>query len=227
MFCESCRQPLNTAVAAGEPPPREVTVHLASCDACSAAFAAEKALFAAIDGSLYAAANADVPASLVPGVREAVLQKEFPTRHIQWRAILVFGSALLIVGSLSLWHSRSISRTEKVLAVASHTRPEASREAQIKSPTGVARGVAPSAPNKNPVTPPMATRSGLAVMVIVSPQEEDALKKYAVLVNANFGKNLASEVTRWDVRADLDPLEIAEIDLSQLLIQPLERGEVD
>jgi anti-sigma factor RsiW len=227
MFCESYRQALSTAVAAGEPLPREVARHLAGCNACSAAFVAEKALFAAIDGSLYAAANADLPASLVPGVRDAVLQKDFPARHIQWRAILVFGSALLIVGSLSFWHSRPISRTGKALAVASRARPEASYEEQIKSPAGVSRGVAPSAPNKSPVTPPIAARSGLAMIVIVSPQEENALKKYAVLVNANIGKNLASDVTRWDVRADLDPLEIAEIDLSQLAIQPLEHGEVD
>jgi hypothetical protein len=34
-------------------------------------------------------------------------------------------------------------------------------------------------------------------------------------------------VATWKVGSDLDPMEIAEIDLSQLAIQPLESGEAD
>jgi hypothetical protein len=226
MFCESYRQPLIDSLSAGEPLSPEIAKHLASCGPCTSTLAEERILLASIDRALHAAVNAEIPGSLVPGVREAILQKEFPARDIHWRAILAFGSAFFIVGTLLLWHSRPISRTEKLPAVAFLAAPPG-QEKQIELPARVSRGVAPSAPNKIPVTPPIATRSGLAVTVIVSPQEEDGLKKYAVLVNANIGKNLASDVTRWDVRTDLDPLEIAEIDMNQLAIQPLERGEAD
>jgi len=221
MFCESRRQPLIDSLAAGEPLPPELAEHLASCSACTAAFAEERTLFASIDRLMYAAVNVEIPVSLVPGVREAILQKEFPVGHIQWRAILAFGCAIVIVGTLLLWHSRPISRTENLPAVASLAAPPAQEK-----PSEL-RGVAPSAPNKNPVTRPITTRSGLAATVIVLPQEEDGLKKYAVVVNANIGKNLAYNATRWEIQADLNPLEIAEIDISQLAIQPLERGEAD
>jgi hypothetical protein len=174
---------------------------------------------------MYAAVNAEIPVSLVPGVREAILEKEFPVRHIQWRAIFAFASAFVIVGTLLLWHSRPIS-TEKLPAVASLAAPPA-QEKQIELPARVSRGVAPSAPNKNPVTRPIPTQSGLAATVIVLPQEEDGLKKYAVLVNANIGKNLANNATRWEIQADPNLLEIAEIDIIQLAIQPLESGEAD
>lgn len=221
MFCESHRQPLIDSLAAGEPLPAELAEHLASCSACTAAFAEERTLFASIDRLMYAAVNAEIPVSLVPGIREAILQKEFPVRHIQWRAIFAFGSAFVIVGTLLLWHSRPISRNEKMPAVASLAAPPA-QEKQIELPARVPRGV-----NKNPVTRPIPARSVLAATVIVLPQEEDGLKKYAVLVNANIGKNLANNATRWEIQADPNPLGIAEIDISQLAIQPLESGEAD
>jgi hypothetical protein len=226
MFCESHRQPLIDSLAAGKPLPPELAEHLASCSACTAVFAEERTLFASIDRLMYAAVNAEIPVSIVPGVREAILQKEFPVRHIQWRAIFAFGSAFVIVGTLLLWHSRPISRTERLPVVASLAAPPA-QEKQIELPARVSRGVAPSAPNKNPVTRPIPTRSGLAATVIVLPQEEDGLKKYAVLVNANIGKNLANNATRWEIQADPNPLDIAEINISRLAIQPLESGEAD
>ena len=197
-----------------------------SCGACTSAFAEEKALFAAIDRSLHVAVNGEIPTSLVPGVREAILQKEFPTRGMQWRAILTFASACFVAGTVLFWHSRAVTRKEKPPVVASVAAPRG-QEKQIELPAMVSPGIVRSVPHETGTAHANVTRPGGEAMVIVSPQEEDGLKKYAVLVNSRIGKNVASDVTRSYVRADFGRLEIAQMGLSELAIQPLEGGEAE
>jgi hypothetical protein len=227
MFCESYRQPLSEAACFGEELPRDLAAHLVACDECASAFAAEQALFSSVDRSLHAAANADVPVSVVSGVREALSQKETPAWHLQWRAIFAFGSACLIAATVSYWHSRSASQDEKTPAVASVVASTESQEVQAELLAGVApttvRRTSRRTSQRN--LRPRETATRIGPEVIVSPEEEAALKNYAVIVNARTMKNLARDATTLEVRADITPLEIAEINLRQLAIQPLEGVE--
>jgi hypothetical protein len=226
MFCESYRQPLSEAACFGEELPRELAAHLVACNECASAFAAEQALFSSVDRSLHAAANADVPASVVSGVREALSQKETPVWHFQWRAILAFGSACLIAATLSYRHSRSASQEEKTPAVASAVASTESQQVKTELLAGVTpTTVRTSRRRSQRNLRPRETATRIGPEVIVAPEEQAALKKYAVIVNARTRKNSDGHATTLEVRADIKPLEIAEINLHQLAIQPLEGVE--
>jgi anti-sigma factor RsiW len=54
--------------------------HLAGCVACRTAFAQEQSLFSSMDESLRAAANAEVPASLLARVRGHLADGPLPRR---------------------------------------------------------------------------------------------------------------------------------------------------
>jgi len=72
MFCETYNKSLKDAAASGEPLSPALRQHLASCAVCRMAFAEEQTLFAAIDSGLHAAANSEVPSTLVSRVRVAL-----------------------------------------------------------------------------------------------------------------------------------------------------------
>jgi hypothetical protein len=88
------------AAAAGQPMTSVLATHLAVCGGCSSAFAEEQALFATIDRSLRAAANAVVPDLVLPRIQAAISQSEAKGRGLQWRMVLV--PATLCVCALSL-----------------------------------------------------------------------------------------------------------------------------
>src|SRR5437660_481896 len=71
MFCSTYKKSLTDAAVSGEVSPAQ-REHLASCEPCRIAFAEEQSLFAAIDSGLRAAANFEVPATLIPRVRVAI-----------------------------------------------------------------------------------------------------------------------------------------------------------
>jgi hypothetical protein len=72
MFCNAYNKSLIDAAAAGGELTPALREHLASCEFCRNAFAQEQSLFAAIDSSLWTAANAEVPATLIPRVHVAL-----------------------------------------------------------------------------------------------------------------------------------------------------------
>lgn len=90
MPCESYKQALTDTVAAGQVPARELATHLRSCSACRAAFAAEQELFAALESGVQAISNAEIPSSLLAGVR--VRLAEQPVQQSYW--LLLAGAAI-------------------------------------------------------------------------------------------------------------------------------------
>jgi hypothetical protein len=100
MPCEHYKNALTEAAATAVEPRGELRAHLAACAACRASLAEEQSLFSSIDTGLRAAVIAEIPASLLPGVR-ARLQEETPSRN---RGILAWApavaSAALVLGFL-------------------------------------------------------------------------------------------------------------------------------
>ena len=88
MLCEHKKSALTEAAAAGHIP-ASLQTQLASCQSCRAAFAEEQALFAAVDSGLRAAANAEIPTSLVPRLRDAVYAHPVspPSRLFAWSSL--------------------------------------------------------------------------------------------------------------------------------------------
>jgi predicted anti-sigma-YlaC factor YlaD len=128
MLCEHYKDALIEAAAGGATPSGELRAHLAECVPCRAAFAQEQSLFAGIDSSLHAAANAEVPPSLLPRVRARLDESTVP--NSRWVRSLVLASA-----------SVAFALAVFLLAHTQHTAPE---EVAKLGPGAVPTPAAPS-----------------------------------------------------------------------------------
>jgi hypothetical protein len=227
MFCEAYREPLKNAAAAGSAIHGDARSHLVACEACAAAFAEEQALFAAMDSGLSKLVNADAPPSLLPRVREAIANERiFPRRTLlswAWLPAAAVAATLLAVFLPRVFHS---------------SHPEDVRVAAVQPPspaTGTAENPGPpqsdDPENTIPVrriTPIITMARSVAVPeVIVSPQEEAALTSYAAMLRkrADLAQALLDSSARKSTI--IEPLVIAEIDSTDLRIEPLVKDSDD
>ncbi len=227
MFCESYRKVLMEAAGSGEALPRELEEHVAGCEHCHAAFADEQALFRSIDGALQAAANAEIPGSLLPRVRMHVASDS--TKANRRVPVLAFVTGGLVIGAImlsssSLRHS-AVSRSTGKEPAAPSLQSAVSRE-----PTGLSIQPPPRperlvSRRERIVVDRVARRS--EPEVLVSSEEAAGLRRYADLLRAKslVTSNRAAAIS--DAPFEIKPLEIAELNLRQLTIQPLEGSESD
>jgi hypothetical protein len=226
MFCESYRKALSEAAATGGPLPRALETHLAECGGCASDFAAEQRLFASIDSAMSAAVNVEVPASLLPRVREQVAS--VPERAAWLGFVPVFATALALVCAfaVSVAHRR-------------HPVPDASSSGSVTVAPAVSSAAEHAASSSLVVAGPPALqpapRKGTAVVrqasvhsdleVLVSSDEQLGFERYAARLRARAPEFSARAVVISDAAFKILPLEIAEISVGQLAIEPLESGE--
>ena len=224
MFCESYRQPLSDAICGGEALPRELAAHLGACNDCAAAFASERALFAAIDRSLHAAANSEAPPSLVPRVRAQL--ESTPTR-ILWRlptiAFATGGLVLVVIGwaSFSAWRAGIDSSRAKAVVV------KPTKESVVQTePAGAlvpsSTRYAAAARGEHTVIRRFQVRSDPEVLV--SAEETGEFERYVALRRARPLERSVLTSGRTDLAAEIKPLDIAELEFGRLAIEPIEDG---
>ena len=230
MFCESYREPLIDSLAAGQPLGDELAKHLTGCDVCSAAFAKEQALYAAIEYSLGVAANALVPPSLVPRVQAQIAAGPAET---SWRTpVLAFATLVLVAGAAALspvfhWHStRTLLNRENQQAAAPRVQFEDRHDA-IKSPVRpvpLVERYSPTSRLGSVVFGHAKVRAGADVLI--SPDEQAGLERYAADLRGRAVENAAraASITN-DTAFKIEPLQIAAMDQRQLTIEPLESDE--
>jgi len=215
------------AAGFGKALPRKLEEHLAGCECCHAAFADEQALFRSIDGALQAAANAEIPRSLLPRVRMQVASDS--TKAYRRIPVLAFVTGGLVIGAImlsssSLRHSAVSRSTGKELAAPSL------QSAVSRQPTGLSIQ-APPRPERlvsgreRIVVDRVARRS--EPEVLVSSEEAAGLRRYANLLRAKSLETSNHAAAISDAPFEIKPLEIAELNLRQLAIQPLEGSESD
>lgn len=221
MLCESCRQALSEAAASGEALPREVRLHLAGCNACTAVFAEERELFAAIDSAMGITVNVELPASLLPRVRAQIAAS--PEKTVWRLPVLAFLTALLVgVAVLSplLRRSQVVGRSgNKDLAVA------AAESADRSETTAAADAPEIGALPKPEKTMIRRLPVRLQPEVLVSPEEPAGLERYAALLRVRAQQPSQLATGKKDSEVAIQPLEIAQLALPQLTIEPLESGE--
>ena len=232
MFCESYRKVLMEAAGSGEALPRELEEHVAGCEHCHAAFADEQALFRSIDGALQAAANAEIPGSLLPRVRMQVASDS--TKANRRVPVLAFVTGGLVIGAIvlsssSLRHS-AVSRSTGKEPAARSIQSAVSRE-----PTGLS--IQTSLIQVSPSSERLVSRRERLVVdrvaqcsepeVLVSSEEAAGLRRYADLLRAKSYETSNHTAAISDAPFEIKPLEIAELGLRQLTIQPLEGSESD
>lgn len=231
MFCESYRKVLMEAAGSGEALPRELEEHLGGCEHCHAAFAGEQALFRSIDSALQTAANAEIPASLLPRVRMQVASDS--TKANRRVPVLAYVTGGLVIGAIvlssSVRHS-AVSRSTAKDAAAPFSQSAVSREPNGLSVKTLSIQVSHTperfvARRERFVVDRVARRA--EPEVIVSSEEEAGLQRYADLLRAKSLETSNRAAAIGDAPFEIKPLEIAELVLRQLTVEPLEGSESD
>jgi anti-sigma factor RsiW len=210
MSCENYRETLTEAAATNAGLSSELHSHLDGCASCRAAFAEERQLFAAVDAGLRAHANADVPASLLPGVRAKLNERSIPRRSWIPAFAAITAAAALVIG---IFFVRGVGRGDS--------------EQNLRT-TAVARSVVPpetktvpaAVPHVETSAPP--TKGKLRRPLRIAPVA--SVEEVAVLIPAGQKKAidaLLTSVQHGEVMADVLRAEKPEIPLAELEVSPL------
>jgi hypothetical protein len=220
MSCENYREALTEAAATNAALSSELHSHLDGCASCRAAFAEERQLFAAVDTGLRAHANAEVPASLLPGVRTKLNELSVPRRS--WiPAFAAIAAALALV--IGIVFVRGVGRLvpEQVPQMAAAARSVAPSE--TKTVPATVPHVETSAPPSNgkPTRPvriaPVAPVEEVAVLIPAG--QKQAID--ALLASVQQGKVEANVLLAEKPKGTLEELQVSPLEISPIDMKPL------
>ncbi len=235
MPCENYKDALTEAAASGADPANALRsnakmaalrAHFESCASCRTAFAEEQALFTSIDAGLHASANAGVPASLLPRVRAALDEVPTPTRSWTPNCLALGTVAALVLVIFGAYSVRRRNSSENPVPTAANTTSTKAVLPTALDPISSSNSMAnrSSAPhvrtalNKNPAFPEtLASRNSLP-QVLVPPDQEILLVRYAEEWSRRKRAPLVAESAD---NATLPPLEVAPIQIDQLDVKLL------
>jgi hypothetical protein len=220
MPCEHYQNALIEAAASGVEPQGELRAHLANCATCRTAFSLEQSLFSSMDEGLRAAANPEVPASLLPRVRARLADEPAPIRSWRFRFV-VAGAVAIVVAFLvarTAWHTsveQPSPNTSSDSTTSSMVRP--GRQAQNPDAATALAGNSVAHPQDAATRAsghPVSRPTGDSIPeVLVSPDQEVLLASYAEEWNRR--KRLPLVATNLDA-TNLPLLQIAPIQIAQL-----------
>jgi hypothetical protein len=225
MPCEHYKDALIETAASGSAPSGELRAHLVECDSCRAAFDEEQSLFAAMDSSLHAAANNEVPPSLLPRVRAGL--DEVAVANPRWSSswFALTGAAMAaVVLFFAIGTRQNNLRTPPINSGAN--RPPVS---SIVPSTGSALSAGPSEKAgsvsqrkvfaaKNSALPTELAGQGSTPEILV-PRDQDLL--VAGYVQQWSSRKHSPLVARDVDESSVAPLEVAPIQITELGVKLL------
>ena len=220
MSCEDYREALTEAAATNAALSSEVHSHLDGCASCRAAFAEERQLFAAVDTGLRAHANADVPASLLPGVRTKLNELSVPRRSWIPAYAAAAAAAALVVGIVFV---RGVGRgdTEQDLRTTAAARSVVPPETKTV-PAAVPHVETSAPPTKGKLRRPL----GIApvtpveeVAVLIPAGQKQAID--ALLASVQRGNVEASVLLAEKPEGTLEELQVSPLEISPIEVRPL------
>ena len=228
MPCEQYKGALIEAAANDVARSGELREHLAACISCRAAFAEEQSLLAAIDAGLHAAANAEVPTSLLPRVSARL--DEAAARRFRWRQPLAFASAGLALAIPLFLMSRTrhaapqeVAQQGAVFVPAPTTHlAKASSERVPSDGTRIAAiRVSHSHALRNSTNHHSAASSNPEVLV--PPDEREAFARF---LSRNYALAEQASVTAAPApRPPQESVQILPVEIASLTVTPLNQDE--
>jgi len=222
MFCAAYERKLKDAAAAAELLSGELRQHLRICDACASEWQREQALFAALDVRLGQMVNVDMPGSLLPGVRQGVLELEPQTNW--WKPALGLAAAAVIA---------VVAVRSTLLRSGPEVLPEPNRGVALSAPavagdTGIGSGPV----QKIPARPAVRLQAKDKVVndqpsqdVLTSPAEIAGLHQYLQRLRTRTGEPAVLEEAKNGEPFAIRDVEFGEIDLGVVTIAPLDGGK--
>jgi hypothetical protein len=226
MPCRHYKNALIEGPASGAQPQGELRAHLDACASCRAAFEQEQSLFAAIDAGLHVAANAQVPASLLPRVRARVDGESSP-RRVWVSNWLVLASATVMVvaffAARGIWRP-NIQKNSAINAVrtnspsSARTAPQIAVSPFVPPPKRGSVSLSGIANGSNSILSERPAVRKAAPEVLVPGDQEVLLVRYAQQWRRRKLAPLVTEES--DAKAWL-PLQVAPIQIAQLDVKLL------
>jgi hypothetical protein len=227
MVCDKYKEAMIEIAASGAALPVAVQEHVDACAHCGAMLAVQQALFTSIDAGLHCRANIRVPSNFEHRVR-AALQIQVTRGPRSYSSILAFGlmaATAALALAIFLTHNASnsgrgippSSRAQTELSV-SHPRAASGDSKKLEAPSREALHSRSSALNVADRRNVQALGNN-GVEVLVPPGQEELLVKYmegvaARKTRATFSASLQHE-------ADMKPMEVRSIEISELVVKPL------
>lgn len=222
MFCESYRETLRTAALSGEQLSAEVRAHLTACASCRESFSQQKALFERIGAEVEARVNAEMPASLLPRVRQEIAASS-PART--WHVpVLVYAASGLAIAAIALSFAVRTQVSPVKPEPSARVVPLASPDESIVSQSAGGSLEIRVATNKRNGKP-MSVGMHTGPEVLVSAEERLGFQKYVASLRNQGGE--IPGVIKVNVVTEIEPLQIASVEVKQLSIQPLEGGDAN
>jgi hypothetical protein len=229
MSCKTYRDALIEAAGSGTEPEAELRAHLGSCADCRATFEQERLLFSAIDAGLQRVANAEVPASLLPGVRAGL--DGVPAGRNVWniRWVTLAAAAVIVAGVFVVrpaWHKDVVRSPVEVgrTAPAPQVTPPATENQKVA--TQVASN--PDSPGSqarmhSARTLPVkaSARRNSTPEVLVPKDQEVLLAEYAEEWRRRKGTVVLAKTFDPTV---FSPLQVAPIQIDELGVKLLAEG---
>jgi hypothetical protein len=216
MFCESYRQPLKDAAASAEALPRSLELHVAGCQDCAESLAAEQAVLVAIQRSLHAAMNAEIPASLITRVRVAIPSDTPAAKPAQWiRALVPLMATVVVASFLMIPRFRSQRTAEPV--------PQRTASNPLPPADGVT-GVPHSLRNRAPGVHPIFHSRTVSASVVSSVDVEAKIKsanEMAMLQLIQMAREQPDAARAIFANTDEKAVTIKPIDVAELAWAPL------
>jgi len=221
--CEDYRTALTNATAAAAEPSLELRSHLDACASCRAAFTEELQLFAAIDTGVRSAANAEVPASLLPRVR--VQLNERPVLRHSWvLAGAAMAAAVALVAVIVFvrgFGGDTIPTNPQVISAARNVPPTRIQPA----PPAVAPYETAGLARKHrqiraAKTAPIVAAAVAEVAVLVPAGQKQAMD--ALLAGVRQGQVRADVLLAENSEKTLEDLQVSPLDVSPIEMKPLE-----
>jgi hypothetical protein len=218
--CEDYRAALTDAAAAVVQPSLELRSHLDACLSCRTVFTEELQLFAAIESGVRTAANAEVPASLLPRVRVQLNERPAPRRS--WvpafaalAAVAALVSAMVFVRSMGSGatgeNPQRISAAHNDLPASTQTSPRTIGPIETTSPPAKNKTV------RAAKTAPVVLAEEVAVLVPAGKKQAmDAL-----LAGVRQGQVKADVLQAEKSEKTLEDLQVSPLDISPIRVNPL------
>jgi hypothetical protein len=224
MPCKHDKDALIEAAASGAEPQGDLRAHLAGCADCRAAFQQEQSLFASIDAGLHVAANAEVPASLLPRVR-ARLDEGVATQR-RWLQPLIFATAsVALTFTLFLLARPHVggpnSQAKQTPQVLGSETPVKNARPQISGPaTQIVSSNSNNSQRRDRSTL-LRTVASSQPEVLVPPDEREALARFIVVLQERWEVAVAVTLVTpapqtKDEPASLEPLQINGLEIKLL-----------
>jgi hypothetical protein len=224
MFCESYRKALSKVVLLGGRVQGENAAHLGMCASCRETLAEERALLQRIDSGLTSLVVSDAPASLIPGVRARIADGAKSRRA--WRSVLVYVTAAVAIGAaaISLRSKAPQVKLEAAIAEPSSAVTSPVTSSQLEKVLPYERSSQSRLKGRRRrASPDSWAARNTRPEVLVSAEDQLGLLRYTASLRTVARGNAVT--LEEGSGPEIKPLEIAELDLKRLSIEPLESGD--